>query len=76
MDDRKFTSEFVFVYNGGTVSWKSSKQEIITSTPTEAEYVAAKEAIWIRTFIVELEVVPSIKLPISYIATTMELLHR
>ncbi|PKI61116.1 hypothetical protein CRG98_018436 [Punica granatum] len=46
------------------VSWKSSKQETVADSTTEAEYIAtsnaAKEAVWIKKFVTELAVVPSI----------------
>ena len=65
IDDRKSISGFVFICNGGAVSWKSSKQGVTTDSTTEAEYIAtsdaAKEAVWIKKFISELEVVPSIE---------------
>ncbi|XP_057994986.1 secreted RxLR effector protein 161-like [Hevea brasiliensis] len=68
IDDRKFVSGFVFLCNGGTVCWKSSNQTTIADSTTEAEYVAAcdatKEAIWIKKFVSELEVVPSIELAV------------
>ena len=64
-DDRKSTSGFVFTLNGAAVSWKSSKQGSTADSTTEAEYIAAseaaKEAVWIRKFITELGVVPSIE---------------
>ena len=45
------------------MSWKSSKQETITDSTTEAEYIAAseatKEVVWIKKFVSELGVVPS-----------------
>ncbi|KAK8541026.1 hypothetical protein V6N13_026490 [Hibiscus sabdariffa] len=48
----------------GTVSWKSSKQDTVADSTTEAEYVSASEAtkeiVWIKKFISELGVVPSI----------------
>lgn len=51
--------------NGGAVSWKSSKQSTTADSTTEAEYIAAseaaKEAVWIKKFITELEVLPAIK---------------
>ena len=54
----------MFTLNGGAVSWKSSKQEMTIDSTTEAEYIAAsevaKEAVWIRKFILELGVVPNI----------------
>lgn len=68
-DDFRSQSGFVFCLNGGAVSWKSAKQSTIADSTTEAEYIAAheaaKEAIWLRKFIGELGVVPSIKGPIA-----------
>ncbi|KAK2429799.1 secreted RxLR effector protein [Trifolium repens] len=68
-DDFRSQSGFVFCLNGGAVSWKSSKQETVADSTTEAEYIAAscaaKEAVWIKKFMSELEVVPSIVDPIS-----------
>jgi hypothetical protein len=41
----------VFLIDGGAISWRSRKQEIITLSTAEAEYVAAthaaKEAVWL-----------------------------
>ncbi len=55
----------MFIYNGGAVSWKSSKKSTTTDSTTEAEYIAVsdatKEAIWIKKFMTELAVVPSIE---------------
>ncbi|KAK8715893.1 hypothetical protein V6N13_043218 [Hibiscus sabdariffa] len=63
-DDSRSQSGFVFRLNGGAVSWKSSKQDTVDDSTTEAEYIAAseaaKEAVWIKNFITELGVVPSI----------------
>nr|GEV86235.1 putative retrotransposon protein [Tanacetum cinerariifolium] len=46
---------YVFILNGGTVDWKSSKQSTTAMSATEAEYIAAleavMEAVWIRKFI-------------------------
>ncbi len=51
-DHRRAISGYVFMVDGGAVSWMSKKQEIITLSTTEAEYVAAthvaKEAVWLR----------------------------
>ncbi|KAK8715402.1 hypothetical protein V6N13_042736 [Hibiscus sabdariffa] len=64
MDDSRSQSGFVFCLNGGAVSWKSSKQDTIADSTTEVEYIAAseaaKEAVWIKKFVTELGVVPSI----------------
>ena len=68
-DDFRSQSGFVFCLNGGAVSWKSSKQETVADSTTEAEYIAAseaaKEAVWIRKFIVELGVIKSIENPVD-----------
>ncbi|KAL0439194.1 UNVERIFIED_CONTAM: Retrovirus-related Pol polyprotein from transposon TNT 1-94 [Sesamum latifolium] len=51
------------------VSWKSSKQNTVEDSTTEAEYIAAaeaaKEAVWIKNFIAKLGVVPSVASPIE-----------
>ncbi|KAK8555323.1 hypothetical protein V6N12_009471 [Hibiscus sabdariffa] len=63
-DDSRSQSGFVFCLNGGAVSWKSSKQDTVADSTTKAEYVSASEAtkddVWIKEFISELRVVPSI----------------
>jgi hypothetical protein len=54
-EDRKAISGYAFLLDGGAVSWSSKKQEIIALSTTEAEYVAAtqamKEAIWLRSLL-------------------------
>ena len=68
-DDYRSQSGFVFMLNGGAVSWKSSKQETVADSTTEAEYIAAseaaKEGVWIKKFISELGVVPSVSSPLD-----------
>ena len=70
IDDRKSTSESLFIYNGGAVSWKSSKQTVIADSTMEAEYIAAskvaKEVFWYKKFIVELGVMSSDAIPLYY----------
>ncbi|KAL0420428.1 UNVERIFIED_CONTAM: Secreted RxLR effector protein [Sesamum latifolium] len=67
-DDAKFQSDFVFKLNGGVVTWKSFKQDTTADSNTEAEYIAAskavKEAVWMKNYIQELSVVPSIPEPV------------
>ena len=57
-------SRFVFCLNGGTVTWKSSKQEIVAESTTKDEYIVAsrraKEVVWIRKFITKLGIVLNI----------------
>ena len=68
VDDYKSVSGFIFCLNGGAVSWKSSKQATTADSTTEAEYIAAaeaaKEGVWMKNFIQELDVVPSIADPV------------
>jgi hypothetical protein len=49
---RHAISGYAFFIDGGAVSWRSRKQEIVTLSTAEAEYVAAthaaKEAAWLR----------------------------
>ena len=45
MDDSKSISGYVFTLNDGAVSWKSSKQQIVSDSITEAEYITASEVI-------------------------------
>ena len=52
VNTRKSTSGYLFCINGSPMTWGSSRQTVVTTSSTEAEYVAAsdgaKEAIWIR----------------------------
>ena len=56
-EHRRAISGYAFIMNGGCISWSSRKQELVTLSTAEAEYVAtthaAKEAIWLRNFIGE-----------------------
>jgi hypothetical protein len=57
-EHRRAISGYAFLIDGGAVSWSSKKQELVTLSTTEAEYVAmtyaAKEAIWLQQLIGEL----------------------
>ncbi|WVZ50508.1 hypothetical protein U9M48_001754, partial [Paspalum notatum var. saurae] len=44
-DDSRSQAGFVFCLNGGAVSWKSSKQDTVADSASEAEYIAALEAV-------------------------------
>ena len=72
IDDRKSIFRFIFICNGGAVSWKSSKQGVTTNSIIEAEYIVAsdtaKEDVWIKKFSIELGIVPSIEslIPLYY----------
>ncbi len=58
LGSRKSTSGFIFMLNGGPVSWCSKRQPTVALSSTEAEYIAltlaAKEATWIRLLLTEL----------------------
>jgi len=68
-DEMQSQSGYIFLLNGGAVSWQSAKQSTIADSTTEAEYIAAcdaaKEAVWIKNFVTRLGVVPTILDPVS-----------
>ncbi|GKB39976.1 retrotransposon protein, putative, ty1-copia subclass [Tanacetum coccineum] len=68
-DDTKSQTGYVFIVNGGAVDWKSKKQTTIAMHATQSEYMAASEAameaVWIRKFVGDLGVMPSINKPIN-----------
>lgn len=49
---RRSTSGYVFLFNGGAISWQCKKQPTVALSSTEAEYRgfldAGQEGIWIR----------------------------
>ena len=57
-EHRHAITGFAFLINGGAILWGSKKQELITLSTAESEYVAAthatKEAIWLRRLIGEM----------------------
>jgi hypothetical protein len=58
VDDRKSTTGFVFYLGISAFTWSSKKQQIVTLSTREAEYVAATSsvchAIWLRKLLKEL----------------------
>nr|GEX34856.1 putative retrotransposon protein [Tanacetum cinerariifolium] len=68
-DDSRSHSGCVFLLNRGAMTWKSSKQDIIADSTCESEYIvaceASKEAIWMKNFIGDLRVVPTVQDPIK-----------
>ena len=58
-DTRKSTHGYVFLINGGAVSWKCRRQTVVALSSTEAEYIgyseAAKEAIWLHRILAEID---------------------
>ena len=56
-EHRHAISGYAYLLDGGAVSWASRKQELVTLSTAEAEYVAAthaaKEGLWLRQLIGE-----------------------
>ena len=67
-DDSRSVSGYIFTLNDGAICWKSSKQHTVVDSVCEAEYIAAldavKEAMWLKKFINELGVAPSLDGPV------------
>ncbi|KAH9679278.1 hypothetical protein KPL71_026064 [Citrus sinensis] len=61
LDKRRSTTGYVFTLGGGPVSWRSILQSTIALSTTEAEYMAAteavKEAIWLKGLLGDLGVI-------------------
>lgn len=68
-DSEKSTSIYVLMLGGGAIGWRSIKQECTADSTSDAEYVAscevAKEAIWLKKFLMELGVVPLARQPLT-----------
>lgn len=66
--DRHAISGYAFLI-GGAVSWSSKRQEIVSLSTTEAEYVAlthaTKEAIWLRSLLMDVFRLPPDPLTIN-----------
>lgn len=57
-NDRRSITGYLFILAGGAISWSSKRQSSTALSSTEAEYMAAahatKEAIWLRSFLIEI----------------------
>jgi hypothetical protein len=54
-EDQRAVSGYAVLLNGGAVSWACKKQEIVSLSTTESEYIAAthaaKEALWLHSLL-------------------------
>ena len=67
-DDSKSQTGYVFILNGGVVSWCSSKKSVVAGSTCEAEYIAASEpaheGVWMKE-LSDLGVIPSASGPMT-----------
>ena len=65
LDSRKSTLGSVFTLNGEVIVWQSVKQSCVFKSTMEAKYVgvseAVKEAVWLRNFLRDLEVISNLE---------------
>ena len=58
LDKRRSLTGYLFRFSGSAISWRSTLQSTVALSTTEAEYMAAseavKEAIWLRNLVTEL----------------------
>ncbi|GBP58673.1 Retrovirus-related Pol polyprotein from transposon TNT 1-94 [Eumeta japonica] len=52
IEDRKSCTGYIFLFQGAAISWNSKKQQTITLSTSEAEYIALasafQEALWLK----------------------------
>src|SRR4051812_43864673 len=69
LDDSKSQNGYVYIFNGGAVSWSSCKQSVVAGSTCEAQYMAtseaAHEAIWMKEFITDVGLIPNASEPIT-----------
>ncbi|KAI5319092.1 hypothetical protein L3X38_038800 [Prunus dulcis] len=68
-DTKKCTSGVVFLFAGAAVAWKSMKQQYVSTSTMQAEFLAVYEAtsmaVWLKNFMSMLKIVDSIQRPIQ-----------
>jgi hypothetical protein len=78
-EDRKSTLGYLFKFAGGTICHCSSKQKLVTTSTTEAEYVglthAAKEAAWLARFLQQIGYLGKDAYPIKLYSNNQPSIH-
>jgi hypothetical protein len=68
LDDKKSQTGYMFFVNGGAVCWRSYKKSLKAKSTLESEYIvaadAANEVVWLQKFVIELGVLPGMRIPI------------
>ncbi len=68
IDGRRSTGGYIYFLSGGPISWSSKRRDLVTQSTCEAEYVAAaeagKEAVWLRSLLIQLHAAPRISVPL------------
>ena len=79
LNDSKSQTGYVYILNGGAVSWCSCKQSVVAGATCEAEYMAAsepaKEGVWMKQFMSDLGVVQVHRIESICSVTTRVPLH-
>ena len=64
-DNKRSTSGYIYMLDGGDISWKSAKQTLVASSTMAMKFIACFEAsnhgIWLQNFVTSLRVVDDIE---------------
>lgn len=59
LDTSRSTSGYIFKLENGPVTWKSKRQDVVSLSTTESEYIAAslatREIVWLRKLLSDIE---------------------
>ncbi|KAH1091569.1 hypothetical protein J1N35_018826, partial [Gossypium stocksii] len=68
-DSRKSTLGYIYLLDGGAISWKSVKQTLVALSTMAAEFVACNKAlnhgIWLWNFVTGLRILENVKGPLK-----------
>lgn len=66
LETRRSTSGFAFIFADGIISWSSERQQSVSLSTTESEYIAAaqcvKELVWLRKMLIDILDIDSFKI--------------